>query len=120
MKDEGPNAADFITNQAIIVSGSPFPAGGFANPFPWLVNTLFTIRKDSCTLAPPRDEVNYARSEIMAIKVDRNKCTGCEACIGTCPVQVLEMKDGKASYKDEGCIECGACVSVCPVEALTL
>ena len=56
----------------------------------------------------------------MAIKVDRNKCTGCEACIGTCPVQVLEMKDGKASYKDEGCIECGACVSVCPVEALTL
>ncbi|HNV69854.1 MAG TPA: 4Fe-4S binding protein [Candidatus Ozemobacteraceae bacterium] len=56
----------------------------------------------------------------MAIKVDRNKCTGCEACIGTCPVQVLEMKDGKCVYKDEGCIECGACVSVCPVEALTL
>lgn len=56
----------------------------------------------------------------MAIKVDTEKCIGCGACTGTCPVEVLEMKDGKACYKNEGCIECGACVGVCPVEALSL
>ena len=56
----------------------------------------------------------------MAIKVDTEKCIGCGACTGTCPVEVLEMKDGKACYKNEGCIECGACVGACPVEALSL
>jgi len=58
---------------------------------------------------------------IMAIKVDQQKCVGCQACIGVCPVQVLEMRDdGKCHYKGDGCIECGACVGVCPVEALKL
>ncbi len=56
----------------------------------------------------------------MAIKVNADTCVGCAACIGTCPVEVLEMKDSKAVYKGEGCIECGACVSACPVEALSL
>ena len=56
----------------------------------------------------------------MAIKVNADTCVGCAACIGTCPVEVLEMKDGKAVYKGDGCIECGACVSACPVEALSL
>ena len=56
----------------------------------------------------------------MPIQVDHDTCTGCGACVGTCPVEVLEMKDGKASYIGDGCIDCGACVSVCPVEALSL
>lgn len=57
----------------------------------------------------------------MAIKVDEEKCVGCGSCVGTCPVEVLEMKDdGKVHYKGDGCIECGACVSSCPVEALSL
>lgn len=56
----------------------------------------------------------------MAIKIDTEKCVGCGACTGTCPVEVLEMKDNKVVYKGEGCIDCGACVSSCPVEALSL
>jgi len=56
----------------------------------------------------------------MAIKIDSEKCVGCGACTGTCPVEVLEMRDGKVAYKGDGCIECGACVSSCPVEALSL
>ncbi|NCB44713.1 MAG: 4Fe-4S dicluster domain-containing protein [Clostridia bacterium] len=56
----------------------------------------------------------------MAIKVDTEKCIGCEACISTCPVEALEMKDGKASYKGSGCIDCSACIASCPVDALSL
>jgi NAD-dependent dihydropyrimidine dehydrogenase PreA subunit len=60
------------------------------------------------------------KENTMAIKVNTAKCTGCGACISTCPVEVLEMKGGKAVYKGDGCIECGACVAACPVEALSL
>jgi NAD-dependent dihydropyrimidine dehydrogenase PreA subunit len=60
------------------------------------------------------------KEKTMAIKIDTEKCVGCGACTGTCPVEVLEMKDGKVVYKGEGCIDCGACVSACPVEALSL
>lgn len=56
----------------------------------------------------------------MAIKIDAEKCVGCAACIGTCPVEVLEMKDDKAIYKGDGCIDCGACVSACPADAMSL
>ena len=29
----------------------------------------------------------------MAAKVDGDKCVGCEACIGTCPVEAIAMAD---------------------------
>lgn len=56
----------------------------------------------------------------MSVKVNQELCIGCGTCIGTCPVEALELKDGKAVYKGEGCIECGACTGACPVEALSL
>ncbi len=50
--------------------------------------------------------------------VDKDLCIGCEACVGTCPVESISMVDGKAEV-DDTCIECGSCVPVCPVEAIT-
>ena len=55
----------------------------------------------------------------MAAKVDAAKCTGCGACVDTCPVQAIKMQDGKAVFGAE-CIDCGACVGACPVEAISL
>ncbi len=55
----------------------------------------------------------------MAAKVDSAKCTGCEACVGACPVEAIKMEAGKAKVGDE-CIDCGACVSECPVEAIKM
>lgn len=56
----------------------------------------------------------------MAVKLDKETCIGCGACIDTCPVAALEMEGDKAKVDDEKCIDCGACVGVCPVEALSL
>ncbi|MFW6283276.1 MAG: 4Fe-4S dicluster domain-containing protein [Minisyncoccales bacterium] len=53
------------------------------------------------------------------VTVDKDKCTGCEACVSTCPVEVFEMKDGKAEpIKESECIACHACEGACPVEAI--
>ena len=35
----------------------------------------------------------------MKVKVDKNKCTGCEACVAMCP-EVFVMKGGKATVKN--------------------
>lgn len=58
----------------------------------------------------------------MAVKVDSDKCTGCTACVETCPVEALEMDaDGAIVVVDEDkCIDCGVCVGACPTEALEM
>ncbi|MCP3966346.1 MAG: 4Fe-4S dicluster domain-containing protein [Lentisphaerae bacterium] len=55
----------------------------------------------------------------MAAIVDKETCIGCEACVGECPVEAIEMMEGKADINDK-CVDCGACVDICPVSAITL
>ncbi|MDR0932122.1 MAG: 4Fe-4S binding protein [Victivallales bacterium] len=56
----------------------------------------------------------------MAAKVDNDKCVGCEACVGACPIEAISMNDGKAAVDAGSCIDCGACVGECPSEAISL
>ena len=55
----------------------------------------------------------------MPAIVDKNTCTGCEACVSACPTEAIVMKDGKATITD-ACVDCGACVQECPVEAIKM
>lgn len=56
----------------------------------------------------------------MAAVVDKDKCAGCGACEGECPVQAIKVADGKATVDADTCVSCGACTGVCPCEAITL
>ena len=56
----------------------------------------------------------------MAVKIDKDSCVGCTACIDTCPVEALSMNDDKAIVNEDTCIDCGACIDSCPVGAITL
>jgi NAD-dependent dihydropyrimidine dehydrogenase PreA subunit len=56
----------------------------------------------------------------MAAVIDKDTCTGCESCVGSCPVEAIAMADGVAVVNEDECIDCGACVGECPVEAITL
>jgi len=55
----------------------------------------------------------------MAVKIDKETCIGCGACIDVCPVTALSMDDGKAKCDEGACIDCGACIATCPVEAIS-
>lgn len=51
--------------------------------------------------------------------IDNIRCTGCSACISTCPVNAIEMKIDINGFrypyiKEERCIHCGKCDKVCP------
>ena len=56
----------------------------------------------------------------MPAKVDKGTCTGCEACIDSCPSEAIEMKDGKAFVVADKCVDCGVCIDECPVEAIAM
>lgn len=55
----------------------------------------------------------------MPAIVDEAKCEGCEACVGSCPSEVIKMEAGKAKVTD-GCVDCGACESACPCGAISM
>ena len=55
----------------------------------------------------------------IKITIDYDKCIGAGECVTACPVEIFELKDGKAVVKNLGeCIECCACVNACPNEAI--
>jgi ferredoxin len=56
----------------------------------------------------------------MAAVVNVETCTGCGECAQVCPLNAIEIKDGKAVVDENTCGECGACVDVCPTQSITL
>jgi len=55
----------------------------------------------------------------MAVKVKKENCIACKACVDVCPVDAITMSD-VAVINEETCIDCGTCVDECPNDAITL
>ena len=62
----------------------------------------------------------YRKGKTMAAVVDTDICTGCSACVDSCPVEAITIVDDKAVIDADTCVDCGACVGECPVEAISL
>ena len=55
----------------------------------------------------------------MKIKIERDVCTACGLCVGSCVFSAIDSVDDKPIINDNCCL-CGACVQVCPVQAITI
>ncbi|MBI4649286.1 MAG: 4Fe-4S binding protein [Bacteroidia bacterium] len=56
---------------------------------------------------------------VVTLKLNIEKCTGCGMCTIVCPHRVFEIANKKANIKDKDfCMECGACANNCPEEAI--
>ena len=75
-------------------------------------------------LAPaPQDEIALQPGAPWGqVKVNRDTCTLCMACVGACPASALV--DGRdqplLKFIERNCVQCGLCVSTCPESAVTL
>ncbi len=55
------------------------------------------------------------------LKIDRNKCVGCKACVQVCPFGALHIDEEKKAVVDPAvCTLCGACVEVCKFDAMEI
>jgi Pyruvate/2-oxoacid:ferredoxin oxidoreductase delta subunit len=53
--------------------------------------------------------------------IDETACSGCETCVGWCPVDAIALNDDGIAERDEStCIGCGVCARFCPEEAISL
>ena len=54
--------------------------------------------------------------------LDEELCDGCGRCERTCPMQILEMRDGlpvfNGRYDTFRCVLCDSCLAVCPRKAI--
>jgi len=55
---------------------------------------------------------------LTAYFIDLDRCArGCEACVGSCPVEaIFTTKNRKKAVDQSLCVKCGECMAACPVE----
>ena len=58
---------------------------------------------------------------VVTLKFEAEKCTGCGMCVSVCPHGVFKLDNGKAKIIDLGsCMECGACAKNCAFAAISV
>ena len=61
-----------------------------------------------------------AKSNFVPV-IDVEPCTGCELCVGVCPMDALTLDSNQKAVRDPArCIGCGLCVSACPTGSIKL
>lgn len=63
----------------------------------------------------------------MAIKVEKERCKGCQYCIKACPKGAVSLsgeRNGQGvefvKVDPDQCVECGTCYTVCPDLVFTI
>ena len=53
------------------------------------------------------------------VLIDAARCTGCGACLLTCPPRALVAAPGRPDVVDDRCTGCLECVEICPRDAIS-
>ena len=67
-----------------------------------------------------------ANQKRFRVRIDRERCKGCEICVAACPHQVLDMAPSMNSrgahfarvHAQDACTGCLRCVLMCPDTAI--
>jgi len=79
----------------------------------------FIIYRPFCQFICPFGLISWIaeRFSIFRVRIDKEKCTQCGACIKACPIEAAEDRvNGKKMPAD--CFSCARCLNVCPVDAI--
>ena len=79
----------------------------------------FAVYRPFCQLVCPFGFISWIaeRFSIFRVRIDKEKCTQCGACIKACPLEAAEgLVNGKKMPAD--CFSCARCLNVCPVDAI--
>ena len=59
--------------------------------------------------------------DVVTLKLDEEKCTGCGMCLEVCPHEVFKMNARHVEIQNrDACMECGACSRNCPFDAIAV
>lgn len=75
----------------------------------------FDLRRLPCCEIFYKDYENMRRTETLSVKGD---CTGCGKCAELCPVDAIEIQNGKPIWVKEKCTMCLGCLHRCPEFAI--
>lgn len=72
--------------------------------------------------APQQETALPPRSPFGTIDVNRDTCTMCLACVGSCPEAALQdnSQTPQLRFIEWNCVQCGLCAVTCPEQAITL
>ena len=75
----------------------------------WFFETLITLPFNPvwCRVRQPVKDF-YAK----------DSCVSCGKCEKLCPLNIIQMEDGKPVWKGRSCAHCMSCIQNCPVEAI--
>jgi len=112
------NALQFMKEQES--KGSFHSVWTFKTPF---IGAVCNCDDTGCIGMKMYKEVTpvFFKSEYI-IKLDKDECSGCKACIKICPFEALEYDtvNKKVRIDHEKCCGCGICRAVCKENALSL
>ena len=83
------------------------------------LSVSFIVYRPFCQFICPFGLVSWIaeRFSIFRVRIDKEKCTQCGACIKACPLEAAEGRvNGKKMPAD--CFSCARCLNVCPVDAI--
>ena len=80
------------------------------------------LQKQAKTRLPEVGVALPKNSLLGGLKINRDTCTLCMSCVGSCPEGALldNADEPILSFIEKQCVQCGICVQTCPEHALTL
>lgn len=67
---------------------------------------------------PDHEKIAEVNKNRPLIKIQKDKCRKCYACVRVCPVKAIKIEDGSAIVMMDRCIGCGNCLRACHSDAI--